>query len=80
MPFPAVLELNIPVASLLQELLGGLRAITEKGDFESLPPCERPGKCKSFFLQVAERGETQFFADCSLAYLATAISADALTG
>ena len=80
LPFPAVLELNIPVATLLQELLRGLRAITEGGDFESLLPCERPGKCKSFFLQAAERGETQFFADCSLTYLATAISTGALTG
>ena len=74
MPFPAVLELNIPVATLLQELLRGLRAIPEGGDFESLLPCERPGKYKSFFLQAAERGETHFFADSSFAYLATAIS------
>ena len=80
LPFPAVLELNIPVATLLQELLRGLRAITEGGDFESLLPCERPGKCKSFFLQAAERGETHVFADSSFAYLATAISQGDLTG
>ena len=67
-------------ATLLQELLRGLRARTEGGDFESLLPCERPGKCKSFFLQAAERGETHFFANSSFAYLATAISPGDLTG
>ena len=57
LPFPAVLELNIPVATLLQELLRGLRAITEAGDFESLLPCERPGQCKSSFLCIPRLGE-----------------------
>ena len=80
LPSPAVLELNILITTLLQELLRGLLAITEEGDFESLLPCERPGKCKSFFLQAAEKGETHFFADSSFAYLATTISSGDLSG